>query len=132
MARTVLNPDTVAPPCNPTYSMAALAETSRLLFIAGQVAVDRSGETVGSDIETQTRQVFENLRLILQAAGATLDDVLSTDVFLVDVARDLEGYLGVRREYFSENPPPSTLVEVSALVDPDYLIELKAVAELDD
>jgi len=113
MARTVLNPDTVAPPCNPTYSMAALAETSRLLFIAGQVAVDRSGETVGSDIETQTRQVFENLRLILQAAGATLD-------------------LGVRREYFSENPPPSTLVEVSALVDPDYLIELKAVAELRD
>jgi len=132
MARTVLNPDTVAAPCNPTYSIAAIAESKRLLFIAGQVAVDRSGETVGSDIETQTRQVFENLRLILEAAGATLDDVVSTDVFLVDVARDLEGYMRVRREYFSDSPPPSTLVEVSALVDPDYLVEIKAVAELHD
>lgn len=130
MARRVLNPDTVAPPCNPTYSIAAIAESKRLLFIAGQVAVDRSGETVGSDIETQTRQVFENLRLILEAAGATLDDVVSTDVFLVDVTRDLEGYMRVRREYFSERPPPSTLVETSALVDPDYLVEIKAVAEL--
>jgi len=112
--------------------MAAIAESRRLLFIAGQVATDRSGATVGSDIETQTRQVFENLRLILHAASATLDDVVSTDVFLVDVARDLEGYLRVRREYFPESPPPSTLVEVSALVDPDYLVEVKAVAELDD
>jgi len=130
MARHVLNPDTVAPPCNPTYSMAAVAESGRLLFIAGQVATDRSGRTVGADIETQTRQVFENLRLILEAAGATLDDVVNTDVFLVNVARDLEGYLRVRRGYFPENPPPSTLVQVSALVDPDYLVEVKAVAEL--
>ena len=130
MARRVLNPHTVAPPCNPTYSMAAIAESGRLLFIAGQVAVDRSGETVGDNIETQTRQVFENLRLILEAAGATLDDVVSTDVFLVSVARDLEGYMKVRQEYFSERPPPSTLVEVAALVDPDYLVEIRTVAEL--
>lgn len=130
MARQVLNPPTVAPPCNPTYSIAAIAESKRLLFIAGQVAVDRSGETVGGDIETQARQVFENLRLILAAAGATLDDVVNTDVFLVDVGRDLEGYLKVRLEYFPENPPASTLVQTPALVHPDYLVEVKAVAEL--
>jgi len=130
MARHILNPTTVAPPCNPTYSIAAIAEGERLLFIAGQVAVDRSGATVGGDIETQTHQVFENLRLILAAAGATLDDVVSTDVFLVDVARDLEGYLRVRRQYFPADPPPSTLIETPALVHPDYLVEIKAVAEL--
>jgi enamine deaminase RidA (YjgF/YER057c/UK114 family) len=130
MAREVLNPSTVAPPCNPTYSMAAITEGKRLLFIAGQVAVDRSGALVGHDIETQARQVFENLRLILEAAGATLDDVVNTDVFLVDIARDLEGYLRVRQQYFPHNPPPSTLIQVPALVSPDYLIEIKAVAAL--
>ncbi len=130
MARRALNPETVAPPCNPTYSIATIAESKRLLFISGQIATDASGRTVGSDIETQTRQVFENLRLILAAAEATLDDIVSTDVFLVNVGRDLADYLKVRREYFPENPPASTLVETPALVEPDYLVEIKAVAEL--
>ena len=130
MARRTLNPETVASPCNPTYSIATIAESKRLLFISGQVAADASGRTVGSDIETQTRQVFESLRLILAAVDATLDDVVSTDVFLVNVGRDLAGYLKVRGEYFPENPPASTLVETPALVRPDYLVEIKAVAEL--
>jgi 2-iminobutanoate/2-iminopropanoate deaminase len=131
MARKPLNPDTVSRPVSPTYSHAAIAEGKRLLFIAGQCGIDAEGNTVGDDIITQTRQAYENIRLILASVGATLDDVLHTDVFMVNVQRDLEGYLEVRREYFPQKPPPSTLVGVTCLVAPEYLVEVKAVAELD-
>lgn len=129
MARNPVNPDTVCPPVSPTYSHAAIA-TGSLIFVAGQVANDANGELVGTDIETQTRQVYENIRLILEAAGATLDDILHTDVFMVDVERDLAGYLKVRKEAFPANPPPSTLVQVQSLVAPEYLVEVKVVAEI--
>lgn len=130
MARHTINPDTVCTPVSPTYSHASVASTGRLLFIAGQVATDVEGRCVGDDILTQTAQVYTNIRLILEAAGASLDDVLHTDVYMVNVGRDLEGYLAIRREVFTDNPPPSTLVQVGALVAPEYLIEVKAVAEL--
>ncbi len=96
------------------------------------MAVNAEGELVGQDIETQTQQIYENIRLILEALDASLDHILSTDVFMVDVERDLEGYLRVRREIFTTNPPASTLVQVTALVAPEYLVEVKAVAELPD
>lgn len=130
MARKPVNPKTVCPPVSPTYSHATVAESRRLLFIAGQVGVDAAGNVVGDDIETQTRQVYENLRLILESVGAGLDHILSTDVFMVNVERDLSGYLQVRREYFPTNPPASTLLQVTGLVSPEYLVEVKAVAEL--
>jgi 2-iminobutanoate/2-iminopropanoate deaminase len=132
MARRPVNPDTVSAPVSPTYSHATIAESRRLVFIAGQVAVNAEGELVGQDIETQTQQIYENIRLILEALDASLDHILSTDVFMVDVERDLEGYLRVRREIFTTNPPASTLVQVTALVAPEYLVEVKAVAELPD
>ncbi len=130
MARRVINPETVCRPVSPTYSHASVASTGRLLFIAGQVATDIKGRCVGDDIRTQTAQVYTNIRLILEAAGATLDNVLHTDVFMVDVDRDLEGYLEVRKGVFTHNPPPSTLVQVGRLVAGEYLVEVKAVAEL--
>ena len=131
MARKPINPDTVCRPVSPTYSQAAIAAGKRLIFLSGQCGLDIEGNTVGTDIRSQTRQTFENIRLILASVGATLDDILHTDVFMVNVQRDLEGYLEVRREYFPQNPPPSTLVGVTCLVAPEYLVEVKAVAELD-
>lgn len=125
-----INPETVARPVSPTYSQAAITETGRLMFIAGQVGVDADGNLVGDDIEAQTRQAYENIRLILQAEGIDLDHVLHTDVFLVDVQSDLDGYLAVRKDVFPKDPPPSTLVEVQSLVSPEYRVEVKAVAEL--
>ncbi len=130
MARQTINPETVCRPVSPTYSHAAVAGTGRMLFIAGQVATDGGGRCVDGGIEEQTAQVYENIRLILEAAGASLDDVLHTDVFMLSIERDLEGYLRVRRAVFPTNPPPSTLVQVNALVSPEYLVEVKAVAEL--
>ncbi len=137
MARKPVNPKSVSHiqsalyPLSPTFSQATIAEGKRLIFISGQVGMAPNGNSVGDDIKSQTRQLFENLRLILESVGATLDDILETDVFMVNIERDLDGYLEVRREYFSENPPASTLVEVQRLVDAQYLVEVKAVAELD-
>ncbi len=119
-------PDQVAP----TFSQAAIAEGKRLVFISGQVGMTASGDSAGDDITSQTRQAFENLRLILESLGASLDDIVATDVFMVNIERDLEGYLEVRREYFPENPPASTLVQIQRLVAPEYLVEIKAIAEL--
>lgn len=129
MARKPVNPATVCPPVSPTYSHAAIA-TGRLVFIAGQVATNANGELAGTDIKTQTRQVYENIRLILEAVGATFDDILHTDVFMVDLKRDLEGYLKVRKDVFPQNPPPSTLVQVQSLVAVEYIVEVKVVAEI--
>ncbi len=130
MARKAINPQTVCRPVSPTYSHATIAEGKRLVFIAGQVATDVDGNTVGDDIQTQTRQAYENIRLILEAVGGSMNDILHTDVFMLNVQRDLQGYLSVRREFFPDNPPASTLVQVQALVSPEYLVEVKAVAEL--
>ncbi|MFP3903419.1 MAG: RidA family protein [Armatimonadota bacterium] len=129
MARKI-NPDNFPDPVSPTYSHAAISEGGQIIFLAGQVAVDEDGRCVGEDIEAQTRRVYENVRLILESLGASLDDVLHTDVYMVNVERDLEGYLKVRQSCFPENPPPSTLVQVQSLVAPEYLVEVKAVAEL--
>ena len=137
MARKPINPKSVSHfqsvlyPLSPTFSQATIAEGKHLIFISGQVGRAPDADSVGDDIKSQTRQVFENLRLVLESVGATLDDILETDVFMINIERDLDGYLEVRREYFPENPPASTLVEVQRLVDPQYLVEVKAVAELD-
>lgn len=131
MARKI-NPQSVARPVSPTYSQAAISETGRLLFIAGQVGVDADGNLAGEDIEAQARQAYENIRLILESEGASMAAVLHTDVFLINVERDLDGYLAVRKEVFAQDPPPSTLLQVQSLVAPEYLVEVKAVAELPD
>ena len=96
--------------------------------MAGQIAFDANGELVGAgDIAAQTRQVMENIRLALEAAGATFADVVRVVNYITDVS--LFGEMAaVRKEYLVEPYPASTLVEVSALLFPDVLIEIEAIA----
>jgi 2-iminobutanoate/2-iminopropanoate deaminase len=99
-----------------------------LLFISGSVAVDAEGKLVGEgDVVAQARQVFENIGLCLAAAGASFADVVKVTTFLTDV-EDRARINPVRQEFFGEAKPASTLVEVSALVLPEFLIEVEAVA----
>jgi 2-iminobutanoate/2-iminopropanoate deaminase len=101
-----------------------------LLFVSGCVAVDADGKLVGEgDVVAQARQVFENIRLCLAAAGATFADVVKVTTFLTDVS-DRARINPVREEFFGPARPASTLVEVSALVMPEFLIEVEAVAVL--
>lgn len=99
-----------------------------LLFVSGCVSVDATGAVVGAgDVVAQARQVFANLGLILEAAGSSFADVAKVTTFLTSID-DRARINPVRQEFFAEARPASTLVEVSALVLPEFLIEVEAIA----
>jgi 2-iminobutanoate/2-iminopropanoate deaminase len=101
-----------------------------LLFVSGLVGVDADGKLVGEgDAARQTRQIFENMRKVLDAAGAGFDDVLKVTVYLRDIA-DRARINPVRQEFFGSARPASTLVEISNLIRPDLLVEIEAVVGL--
>jgi 2-iminobutanoate/2-iminopropanoate deaminase len=107
-----------------------VVRAGRLVFVSGCVASDEHGRTVGgSDVVAQARQVHENIKRCLAAAGATFADVCKVTVFLRDV-RDREKVNTVRKEYFGAHRPASTLVEISRLVRDDLLIEIECTAVL--
>jgi len=101
-----------------------------LLFISGMVGVDERGRVVGEgDAAKQTRQIFENMKKVLDAAGAGFADVLKVTVLLTDID-DRARINPVRQEFFGSARPASTLVEVSKLVRRDLLVEIEAVVGL--
>ena len=127
---TPVQSDRVARPAT-AYSQALLASGSRLLFISGQVPVDASGKLVGADdFRAQVHQVFANLQANLEAGGAQWTNVAKLTVFLVNMA-DFPVFNEVRQQYLRPDFPAATTVAVSALVRPEWLIEIEAVAVLD-
>ena len=105
-----------------------VVRAGNIVFVSGCVASDENGKTVGgNDIIAQTRQVHENIKRCLAAAGATFADVCKVTVFLRNVA-DREKVNTVREEYFGAHRPASTLIEISRLVRDDLLIEIEATA----
>ena len=129
MRATRSNPDTVAAPMG-TYSQAVRVETGDAVWIhvSGQIAIDTEGNLVGpGDVRAQTRQVFENLKAILEANGATFADAVKIGTYLTTLD-DLAGMREVRSEYLTAEPPASTAVQVVALVVPEAQIEIDLVA----
>jgi reactive intermediate/imine deaminase len=129
MRATRSNPETVAAPMG-TYSHAVRVETSDAvwIYVSGQIANDPEGGLVGpGDLRAQTRQVFENLKAILEANGATFADVVKIGTYLTTL-EDLDAMREVRKEYLTTEPPASTAVQVVALVVPDGMIEVDLVA----
>jgi 2-iminobutanoate/2-iminopropanoate deaminase len=129
MRTRTVNPDTVAPPAG-SYSHAVRLELdgAALVFVSGQLALDVQGRLVGEgDMARQTEQVFENLRAILEANGATFRDVVKIGSYLTDMSQ-LAAMREVRARYLPEEPPASTLVGVSGLVLPEALLEVEVVA----
>ncbi|HWA16735.1 MAG TPA: RidA family protein [Gemmatimonadales bacterium] len=109
--------------------VAEIPPGSRLLFLSGQVPMDSTGKIVGTgDARAQARQVFENLRIALASRGASFAHVAKLTVFLKDI-RDLAAFREVRDRYIDpKSPPASSLVQVTALVNPDFLMEVELVA----
>jgi len=127
MARKVIQPKSLNDP-RPRYSQGILNSGGKLLFIAGQTASDKDGNVVGKgDIKAQTQQVFENIKAVLKAAGGTLDNMVMTTTYITDRSYR-EGYNEVRRQQYKKTSPTSTLVIVSGLANPDYLIEIAGIA----
>src|SRR3990170_7558268 len=116
MATKTIQPESLNNP-RPRYSQGIQAEGGKLLFIAGQTASDKYGNVVGKgDIKAQTRQVFDNIKAVLQAAGGSLDNLVMTTTYITD-RKYREGYNEVRSQCYKKNPPTSTLVIVKGLAN---------------
>ena len=116
---------------NPAYSHVAVASGSRTIYIAGQVSIDEKGAVVGAgDIGAQTEQVMRNLGKCLEAAGASFEHVVKITTYVVNYKPELRAAIGkARTPFFGDRPPPArTLVGVSALAAPEWLIEIEAIA----
>jgi enamine deaminase RidA (YjgF/YER057c/UK114 family) len=112
------------------YTHIVEVTSGRPVYISGQVALDRGGNLVGSDIRSQARQVFENMRAALAAVGGALGDVVKLATYLLDVT-EMPAVREVRAEYFDPGrPPAATAVQVSRLEPDGVLIEIEAVAVL--
>ena len=124
------NPSTLSTPTG--YTHVVEVKRGRTVYIAGQVALDRSGNLIGSgDFKAQTRQVLENIQAALAAAGATFDNVVKVTTFVTDLSQ-IQALRELRSEYFGMNPPASTLVQVVQLARPEFMIEIEAIAVLAD
>jgi len=133
MAKEIFSPATLPPPTG--YSHVAKVNKGTLVFIAGQVSSDASGKLVGEgDLEAQAERVFANVKLAVEAAGASMADIVKMNTYIVasvDPA-DVPKMRAVRGRYFgSGTPPASTLVYVSRLAQPGWLIEVEVVAAID-
>jgi enamine deaminase RidA (YjgF/YER057c/UK114 family) len=127
---TRVNPPELGAP--PGYSQIVDVSASRIIFIAGQTALDRDGHVVAKgDFAGQATQVFHNLAVALQARGCTAANLVKLTVFLTDMDH-LGAYREARNAFFASVTPPAapavTLVEVSKLYGPDFLIEIEAIA----
>ncbi len=131
MEKEFLNPAGL--PVLPGFSQVVTATEGKIVFISGQVALDANNEVVGKgDLRAQVVQTFENLKGALAAVGATFDDVLKTNTYIVNYTPDMIGVVReVRSQYLpQEKAPASTLIGVQALVFEDLLIEIEAFALL--
>ena len=91
------------------------------------VVTDKVGKIISHDIEAQCHSVFENVRIILEEAGSNWNNLVDVTVFLTDMSKDFETYNRIYAEYFKDNQPCRTTVEVSSLPTP-IAIELKCIA----
>jgi enamine deaminase RidA (YjgF/YER057c/UK114 family) len=134
MTKEIFSPATLPPPVG--YSHIAKVNKGTLIYLAGQVSSDASGKLVGEgNFEAQAEQVFRNVKIAVEAAGGTMADIVKLNIYLVaEVGQDeVPKMRAIRDRYVNkEKPPASTLVVVSRLARPGWLIEVEAVAALDN
>ena len=127
MPKEIVRTDTAPSPIGP-YSQAVHA--GNLIFVAGQGCVNpRTGQREDGSIQAETRQVMENVKAILEAAGASMQDVVKTTCFLADI-NDFQAFNAVYAEYFPSEPPARTTIQAARLPN-DIRVEVEAVALLE-
>ncbi|HEX9786245.1 MAG TPA: RidA family protein [Opitutaceae bacterium] len=130
MKRTAYQPPNTFVPAGKTYSHGIIVETGRTLYVAGQTSRDAQGNIVHKgDAAGQARQVLENMKKVIEGAGGRMEDVAKTTVYITDI-KHREAVGRVRQEFFKGDPPASTLVVISALADPAFLVEIEAIVPL--
>ena len=123
---TYMNPDGIA---NPSASgFTAVVKAGNTVYIAGMVAQDENGNVVGAgDAEAQTRQIWHNIGVAVAAAGGSLSDIVKTTTYVTGIEHGA-AVRAVRGELFPSNPPTSTLLVVSELANPAYVVEIESIA----
>jgi enamine deaminase RidA (YjgF/YER057c/UK114 family) len=125
-----INPDSMH--SNPAFSQVAVVDASaKLVFVGGQNGVGKDGKVVGKDIASQSEQATKNVLTCLEAAGATMADMFKMTIYVVQ-GQSLEDAFGAAVKVMPRDAPPSTVMMcfVAALANPDYLIEIEAVAAI--
>ncbi len=126
----LFNPDGMAKPLS-TYSQVAEVTGGKIVFIAGQVGVGADGKLVGSDFKAQVEQAFKNIKSAVEAAGGTMSSLVKTNYYVAESvdAKELPALREIRDRYIdTKTPPTSTFVVIKRLANPDYLVEIEAVA----
>lgn len=100
----------------------------KMIILSGQIPLNKQGELVGHDVKTQTIQIFENIKDILETCNASLNDIVKFGIFISDISQ-IAGYREARDQFINlDNPPASTLVEVKGLFRSDVIIEIEVTA----
>lgn len=123
MALERINPSNLAQPRGYTH----VVKAGNTVYIAGQVGRRPDGTLAGSDIGSQTDQVFKNLRAALASVGAGFENVTKITVFLTH-REDIPGFRTARDKHVTGEPPASTLVLISGLAEPEFRVEVEATA----
>ena len=128
MPKEMLSSDKLAPPVGVFSPAIKVPASGHIIYVSGLTSRALDGSThAPGDVAEQTRYILENLKTLLAEGGATLDDVVRVVVYIRDMG-DFEAIHEVRARYFTKDPPASTMVEVSRLVNDDMLIEIEATA----
>ena len=134
MPKEYINPNSLFPSLPYGFSQVVIATGRKMVFISGQTAWDARKNIVGGDsVLEQARQSFRHLETAMKAAGGTLKDIVALRIYVVDYQAESGTAVGTAlREFFSsQSPPASTWIGVSALADPEFLIEIEATAVLE-
>jgi enamine deaminase RidA (YjgF/YER057c/UK114 family) len=129
-AARFINPPTLAKAPGYTHTI-EVTGPGRLIYIAGQLGTDLSGQVVAADFRSQAVQTWENVKAALAAADARMEDLIKINIYVVDLTAHLADMRAVREQYLNmKAPPASTAVGVTALARPGALIEIEGVAAL--
>jgi enamine deaminase RidA (YjgF/YER057c/UK114 family) len=127
LKKEIIRPEGIA---YPSWNYTPAIKCGNTVYCAGTGASDAEGNIVGTEIAAQATQAFRNLEIILKAAGARLSDVVQMRTFLADMERDRAGYMEVRNRFWQQ-PPGTTIIE-TGLSRPGLLLQVEAIAVIDD
>ena len=123
---TYMNPSGIADPSPSGFT--AVVKAGNTVYIAGMVAQDENGNVIGAgDAEAQTRQIWRNIEVAVSAAGGSLADIVKTTTYVTGIEH-AGAVRAVRGELFPSNPPTSTLLVVSELANPAYVVDIESIA----
>jgi len=127
MVNTILRPTGVWKSDQFAFSQGIKSDGGNLVFVSGQVGMDTSGKIVGDDVGMQIKQSFENMKMVLQEAGASFSNVTKLNAYLTDIG-DFPKYSEIMTTYFPDGFPAQTVIEVKKLALPELKVEVEAAA----